>query len=86
MPDFSVITDKCIKDMLCVDACPSDAIHPRLDEPRFSEVTQLFIDPEQCGSCGACYVTCECNAIYGVDDLPEEYEDCAEVNADFFRR
>jgi NAD-dependent dihydropyrimidine dehydrogenase PreA subunit len=86
MPDFSVITDKCIKDLLCVDACPSSAIHPTPDEPHFSEVTQLYIDSELCGNCGSCYVTCEWNAIYGVDDLPEEYKDSAEVNAEYFRK
>ncbi|MFZ1085148.1 MAG: 4Fe-4S binding protein [Terracidiphilus sp.] len=86
MPDYSVITDKCIKDLLCMDACPTGAIHPTPDEPHFSEVTQLYINPELCGSCGACYVTCEWNAIYAADDLPEEFNDCVEVNAEFFQK
>ncbi|MGB5155521.1 MAG: 4Fe-4S binding protein, partial [Candidatus Sulfotelmatobacter sp.] len=30
-----VITDSCIKDSLCVDVCPTDCIHPNLDEPGF---------------------------------------------------
>jgi len=30
-----VITDSCIKDLLCVDACPTDCIHPKKDEPAF---------------------------------------------------
>jgi ferredoxin len=85
VPDFSVITDKCIRDFLCIDACPSGAIHPTPDEPRFSEVTQLYIDSELCGNCGSCYVTCECNAIFAVDDLPEEFKEFVEVNAEFFR-
>ncbi len=32
-----VITDTCIKDLLCVEVCPTDCIHPKGDEPN-SEV------------------------------------------------
>jgi ferredoxin len=85
LPDYSVITDKCIKDLLCIDACPSGAIHPTPDEPRFTEVTQLYIDAELCGNCGSCYVTCECNAIFAVDDLPNGYKEYAEINAEYFK-
>ena len=35
-----VIVDTCSKDALCVDVCPTDAVHPRKDEPRFEEVGQ----------------------------------------------
>lgn len=86
MADFSVITDKCIKDLLCIDACPSEAIHPTPEEPHFSEVTQLYIDAEQCSNCGSCYVTCEVNAIFGVGDLPAEFSEFAEINAEYFGR
>jgi ferredoxin len=85
MPEFSVITDKCIKDLLCIDVCPSGAIHPTPDEPHFSGVTQLYIDATLCSNCGSCYVTCECNAIFGVGDLPEDFKEFAEVNAKYFR-
>ena len=49
-----VITDSCIKDLLCVDVCPTDCIHPKTDEPQFEAATQLFVDPEGCIDCGAC--------------------------------
>ena len=40
-----VITSTCIKDSLCVDACPTDCIHPKQDEPGFAEATQMYVDP-----------------------------------------
>jgi NAD-dependent dihydropyrimidine dehydrogenase PreA subunit len=48
------ITDSCIKDLLCVDACPTDCIHPKKDEPAFEAATQLYVDPSGCIDCGAC--------------------------------
>ena len=30
-----VITDTCTKDELCVEACPTDCIHPKKDEEGF---------------------------------------------------
>ncbi len=47
-----VITDTCTKDNLCVDSCPSDAIHPTKDEPAWETVTQLYINPAECMDCG----------------------------------
>ena len=34
-----VITDTCIKDSLCVDACPVDCIRPKQDESGFDDAT-----------------------------------------------
>ncbi|MGA3372233.1 MAG: ferredoxin family protein [Terracidiphilus sp.] len=85
VPDYSVITDRCIKDLLCIEACPNGAIHPTPDEPHFASVTQLYIDPEVCTNCGACYVACECNAVFAINDLPEEFLELADVNAEYFR-
>jgi NAD-dependent dihydropyrimidine dehydrogenase PreA subunit len=36
-----VITNSCIKDLLCVDVCPTDCIHPKKDESAFESATQL---------------------------------------------
>ena len=41
-----VIADTCIKDMLCVDVCPTDCIHPKKDEAAFENAAQLYIDLE----------------------------------------
>lgn len=43
-----VITDPCTKDGLCIEACPVDCIHPRLDEPAFEATLQLYVDPVEC--------------------------------------
>ncbi|HMK31360.1 MAG TPA: ferredoxin family protein [Terriglobales bacterium] len=76
-----VITDACIKDELCVEACPTDCIHPKKDEPGFEAATQLFVDPAGCIDCGACVPVCTSNAILLADDLPEELKPFIEKNA-----
>ena len=62
-----VITDSCVKDLLCLDSCPSDAIHPRGDEADFEAAAQLFISPELCMDCGACVATCPTNSIFPLE-------------------
>jgi len=79
-----VITDSCIKDLLCVDVCPTDCIHPKKDEPQFETATQLFVDPNGCIDCGACVPVCTSDSIHPIDDLPEEAKSFAEKNAAFF--
>ena len=59
-----VIIDTCEKDMLCIDSCPSDAIHPLKDEGEWETASQLYINPEECMDCGACITTCPTNSIY----------------------
>jgi ferredoxin len=79
-----VITDSCVKDLLCVDACPTDSIHPKQDEEKFGESTQMFIDQNECIDCGACMAVCPSNAIFPADELPEDKADSADKNAAFF--
>ena len=79
-----VITDKCIKDELCVDVCPTDCIHPKKDEPSFEEEKQLYVDPAECIDCGACVPVCTSDSIHSVEDLPEELKPFIEVNAKFY--
>ena len=79
-----VVTDSCIKDSLCVDACPTDCIHPKQDEPKFEAATQMYIDPEGCIDCGACVGVCTSNSIYVKEELPEELAHFAEKNAAFY--
>lgn len=84
MANFSVITDKCIKDMLCVDACATDAIHPTVGDPRLADATQLYIDPENCINCGSCISACESGAIFDADELPEGQQHFAAINAAYY--
>jgi ferredoxin len=79
-----VITDACIKDALCIDACPTGCIHPTKDEEKFETVTQMYIDQGECIDCGACIAACPSNAIFAADDLPEDKKDFAEKNAAYY--
>jgi NAD-dependent dihydropyrimidine dehydrogenase PreA subunit len=79
-----VITDSCIKDLLCVDVCPTDCIHPKKDEPAFEAATQLYVEPEGCIDCGACVPVCTSDSIHPADDLPDELKHFADANAAYF--
>lgn len=79
-----VITDNCIKDALCVDACPSDAIHPRMDEDGFEAASQMYVDPNECIDCGACIPACTSDAIFAADDLPAGKEQFLTANEAHF--
>jgi ferredoxin len=79
-----VIVDSCTKDELCIDACPVDCIHPTNDEPGFDEAPQLYIHPEECIDCGACVPVCPTESIFVLEELPEDKEQYAEKNADYF--
>ena len=79
-----VITDNCIKDELCIQACPVDCIHPRNDEPAFPEAKQVYVDPAECIDCGACVPACTSDAIFALDDVPPDKRQFIEVNASYF--
>ena len=85
MASYSVITDKCIKDMLCVSVCQRKAIHPKTDEPGFADAKQLYINPKKCSNCGSCMSVCENEAIFAIEELPEELQQFAEINAAYYR-
>ena len=78
-----VITDTCIKDFLCVEACPVDCIHPKDGEPNLDQVSQLFVDPNGCIDCGACVPVCPVTAIFVMDDLPEKWHAYIEINKNY---
>ena len=75
-----VITDNCIKDELCIQACPVDAIHPRGDEDDFAAAAQMFVDPVNCVDCGACIPVCPSDAIFALDDVPADKQRFIAVN------
>lgn len=79
-----VITDSCIKDLLCADVCPTDCIHPKKDEPGFEAATQLYVDPAGCIDCGACVPVCTSDSIYAADDLPAGLQPFVDTNAVYF--
>ena len=77
-----VITEACItvKDRSCVDVCPVDCIHPRLEEDK-GEV-QLYIDPDECIDCTLCEPECPVDAIFSEDELPADQQVFLELNAE----
>jgi ferredoxin len=79
-----VITDGCIKDMLCVDVCPTDCIHPKTGEPRLEEVTHLYVNPVDCIDCGACIPVCPSDSIFVAEELPADKAEFLAVNAAFY--
>jgi ferredoxin len=77
-----VICEPCldVKDASCVEACPVDCIHST-DADR-----QYFIDPDVCIECGACEPVCPVSAIRQDSDVPDEWKQYTQINADFFKR
>ena len=76
-----VITSKCMRAGLCETICPTASIHAVEDN---EEWPHFYINPETCVDCGACEAECPNDAIFFEDDLPEEYEDAADINAAFY--
>jgi NAD-dependent dihydropyrimidine dehydrogenase PreA subunit len=81
-----VIAEPCIgtKDNSCVEVCPVDCIHPTPDEPDYDKVEMLYIDPEECIDCDACVEACPVDACFAEDQLPEEWQKYAQINADYY--
>lgn len=79
-----VICEPCVgaKHRDCIEVCPVDCIHPKLDEDR-GEV-MLFIHPDECIDCGACVPACPVSAIYPEEDVPREWTGYIEKNRDYF--
>lgn len=81
-----IICEPCIgtKDTACVDVCPVDCIHPTKDEDEFEDAEMLYIDPEECIDCGACEPACPVTAIFAEEDVPEEWQEYIEKNAEYY--
>lgn len=87
-------------DTACVDVCPVDCIHGPADlgeiravreadgeeglKAKYGDKVQLYIDPEECISCGACEPECPVDAIFEDEELPEKWVPYTEINAEFF--
>ena len=42
----------------------------------------LYIHPEECIDCEACVPECPVEAIYHEDDVPDEWKEYIQINAD----
>ena len=65
-----------VKDRACVDECPVDCI--------YEGGRALYIHPDECVDCGACEPVCPVEAIFFEDDLPDEWAEFKDVNAEVF--
>src|SRR5215207_3617382 len=83
-----VIAEPCIdtKDNSCVEVCPVDCIHPTPDEPDYDQVKMLYIDPEECIDCDACVEACPVDACFAEDQLPDEWQEYIQTNADYYKK
>ncbi len=89
-----VVAEPCIgtKDRSCVEVCPVDCFYNHADpelnkkaskEPEKSGDTgMLVIHPDECIHCGACEPECPVEAIFEDDDVPEQWTEYTQLNAD----
>jgi ferredoxin len=71
-----VICEPCNKDALCVEECPVDCIEEGED--------MMYINPDECIDCGLCQQVCPENAIFPAEEVPEQWQEYTQKNADFF--
>lgn len=71
-----IVTENCLGCRFtdCVGTCPVACFHG--DDER------LYIDPELCIDCGACIPACPVRAIYDVVDMPDEFQEWIQINAE----
>ena len=75
-----------VKDTACVEVCPVECIHPTKNEATFAAATQLYIDPVTCIDCGACQAVCPVTAIFPNDQVPDNWKNFIQTNADYFKK
>ena len=78
-----VITSLCRDkvDMACVEVCPVDCIVQRTAGSDDEWPNQLYIDPDECISCGVCEPECPWEAIFEDEQVPDLFEADTELNA-----
>jgi len=52
---------------------------------KYGKDIQLYIDPDECISCGACEPECPVEAIFEDEETPEKWKHFIELNATFFQ-
>lgn len=74
-----IIAEPCIgvKDSACVEVCPVDCIYSTDEDDMY------YIHPEECIDCAMCEPECPVEAIFFEDDLPQEWNDYVEINANY---
>jgi NAD-dependent dihydropyrimidine dehydrogenase PreA subunit len=77
-----VICEPCIDvlDKACQEVCPVDCIHYDEGQDRM-----LYIDPAECIDCGACEPACPVTAIFTEDDVPDNWKEYTQLNANWYK-
>ena len=71
-----VVTELCVdcKYTDCAVVCPVEAFHELPD--------RLYINPETCIDCDVCVPECPVEAIFADVNVPEQYQEWTELNAE----
>ncbi len=71
-----VVTEPCFncKYTDCVVVCPVECF--------VESESMLYIDPEPCIDCDACLVECPVKAIFFEDNVPDEWQEYIQLNAE----
>ncbi len=75
-----------VKDAACVEVCPVECIHPTKNESAFATSEMLYIDPVTCIDCGACQAVCPVTAIFPNEQVPDQWKNFIEINANFYKK
>jgi ferredoxin len=62
----------------CVVVCPAECFH--------EGDKMLYINPEDCIDCDACRLECPVEAIFHEDDVPDEWQEFIQLNAEMVLR
>ena len=46
----------------------------------------LFIHPDECIDCGACVPACPVEAIFAMDEVPDQWKAYIEKNAEHYQK
>jgi ferredoxin len=68
-------------DGACVEVCPVDCIFAYNGEDTATFPNQLYIDPEECISCGVCEPECPWEAIFEDEQVPDLFQEDIALNA-----
>ncbi|WP_339908022.1 ferredoxin family protein [Symmachiella dynata] len=71
-----VVTEPCFgcKYTDCIVVCPAECFH--------EGEQMLYIDPDDCLDCDACRPECPVDAIFYEDDVPPQWVEYIELNAE----
>ena len=73
-----IIAEPCVgvKDKACVEVCPVDCI--------YEGDTMLYIHPEECIDCGLCIDACPVQAIFPLEEVPDQWKEFIAKNYEHF--